>query len=115
MAVHTKIWRHYASTWLAIDFLSTFPVDTVVSAIMGGDSGGGNGLKLGTLKLFRTLRLIRLLKLVRLLKLGKMMPKLEDMLGVTPAGLRMIKLFVEVSFIAHFLCCGWYVHANTGV
>jgi hypothetical protein len=38
-----------------------------------------------------------------------MMPKIEETLGVTPAGLRLIKLFIEVSFIAHFLSCGWYV------
>ena len=76
VTIPTEIASNYFKGWFIIDFLSTFPVDTVVmSIIMSNNDTSGNSkdaaAQIRALKLIRVLRLIRLLKLARLLKLGR--------------------------------------------
>ena len=59
-------------------------------------------------KLIRILRLVRLLKLARLLKLGKFIHSVEEILGLSPAAFKLMKLVFNVTFIAHLLACFWY-------
>lgn len=98
-----KIAVYYLKHWFVVDLLSTVPIDGIVELVQGKDA-----TSLRSLKLVRVLRLIRLLKLARLAKLNKFIAMLEDQFHVSPAALRLVKLFFEVMFIAHLMCCGFY-------
>ena len=54
--------------------------------------------------------MIRLWKLARLLKLGKFMKNVEDYVTISPAAgtIRMIKLLLQVTLIAHMFACIWF-------
>eukprot|EP00500_Bicosoecida_sp_ms1_P000160 CAMPEP_0203810142 /NCGR_PEP_ID=MMETSP0115-20131106/2759_1 /ASSEMBLY_ACC=CAM_ASM_000227 /TAXON_ID=33651 /ORGANISM="Bicosoecid sp, Strain ms1" /LENGTH=1752 /DNA_ID=CAMNT_0050718925 /DNA_START=358 /DNA_END=5612 /DNA_ORIENTATION=- len=95
---------HYLKHWFTVDLLSTVPIDSIVE-YFADDS---KGTTFRSFKLVRVLRLIRLLKLARLAKLNKFVAMLEDQFHVSPAALRLIKLFFEVMFIAHLMCCGFF-------
>ena len=105
----------YLKSWFLVDFLSTFPVDSIVMEIVSS-SQEGSGLgttdspksSLRAFKLIRALRLIRLLKLARLLKLGKFLKSVEEWLELSPAAFKLLKLVLQVTFIAHLLACFWY-------
>ena len=60
-----------------------------------------------SLKLIRVLRLVRLLKLARLMKLSQLSESF-DLDWINPALMRLIKLFFQIFFLAHLLCCFWY-------
>jgi hypothetical protein len=80
----------YLRGWFVIDFFSTFPLDDVVTLVMGG------GANLRSIKLIKALRLIRLLKMARLLKLKKSAKSLEKVMTLSPGAQRMLKLFFQV-------------------
>lgn len=105
-----RVWFEYAKTWFWIDLLSSIPFDTLLLLILG--SGVSN---ISSVQLVKTIRLTRLVKLVRLVKLSKYVNRVEDMLGVSPATFDLMKLVIEVGFIAHMVCCLWWgVCSNTG-
>ena len=64
-----KIAKHYAKTWFAIDFFSTFPTYRVAKALA---TAGSDADATRSFQLVRAVRLIRLLKLARLLKLRRL-------------------------------------------
>ena len=102
----------YLKGWFAIDFLSTFPIDTVIMSILSQSSPAeerqDNAKSLRAFKLIRALRLIRLLKLARLLKLGKFIKSVEEWLQISPAAFKLLRLVLQVTFIAHLLACFWF-------
>lgn len=108
VTVPRLIARHYLRSWFTIDILSTLPIDQVVALI----TGGGSALR--SLKLIRALRLIRLLKLVRVLKLRRFAAAVEDAATVSPALIRLMKLFFQVAFVAHLVSCLWYYVSEVG-
>jgi len=71
-----------------------------------GEKNGGNTL--ATFKLLKVVRLIRLMKLVRLLKLGTYLEKVEESLNLNPAAFELIKLLLQVTFIAHLFGCFFF-------
>eukprot|EP00935_MAST-01C_sp_MAST-1C-sp1_P000912 g912.t1 len=119
-----KISKHYLATWFAIDFTSTMPIDTIVSAVAESSSApaaadsaevaavsGGCGADTGaagSVKLVKVLRLIRLMKLMRLLKLGKSFKRYMAALGISQATGKLLKLFCGVIFLSHLLACCWF-------
>ena len=100
----------YLKGWFWPDFVSCIPVDQVVEAYEGLRGAS----KFRTLKLIRTVRLVRLLKLARLSKLSRFIRFLEEVVEVPSALLKMIKLFVQVTFIGHLLACMWYFIGTQG-
>lgn len=102
VTVPSLIARHYLRTWFTIDVLSTLPIDWIVEWVVGG------GSVFRSLKLIRALRLVRLLKLVRVLKLQRVALVVEDAVAMSPALVRVIKLFFQVAFVAHLVSCFWY-------
>jgi hypothetical protein len=109
-----EIASNYIKGWFTIDFLSTFPLGEVITAIIQSGNGdsmeedGDAATQIRALKLLRGLRLIRLLKLARLLKLGKLLTSVEDFLNISPAAFKLLILVFNVTFIAHLLACFWY-------
>ena len=115
VTIPSEIAKNYLTSWFTVDFLSTFPVDTVVMEIIMGssqtsdvDNTANAAAQVRALKLIRVLRLIRLLKLARLLKLGKFIKSVEEALQLSPAAFKLMKLVFNVTFIAHLLACFWY-------
>lgn len=102
VTVPALIARHYLRTWFTIDVLSTLPIDWIVEWV------GGGGSAFRSLKLIRALRLVRLLKLVRVLKLQRVAQGVEDAVAMSPALVRVLKLFFQVTFVAHLVSCFWY-------
>lgn len=98
-----RIRRRYLKTSFPVDFISTLPIDKIVESAV---DSGAEGLR--SLKLIRTVRLVRLVKLVRLLKLKKIATVIEDSLGIHPDTLRILKLVIPMTFIAHYFACFWF-------
>eukprot|EP00753_Platysulcus_tardus_P013246 PLAT3643.3.p1 GENE.PLAT3643.3~~PLAT3643.3.p1 ORF type:complete len:1420 (-),score=813.14 PLAT3643.3:357-4490(-) len=94
--------RHYLRRWFLIDFLSTVPFDLLGQWLLGGTSSA-----LRSAKLLRLLRLSRLLKLMRLAKLSKFFGQYEHMLHVNPALIKLLKLFLSITVVAHLFACAW--------
>ncbi|KDO33653.1 hypothetical protein SPRG_19268 [Saprolegnia parasitica CBS 223.65] len=116
-ATPRRIATRYLRWWFWIDFVSTFPfaliADTATST--GASSGNGTLSAVGgstqsyyNLKLIRLVRLTRLLKLMRLLKLNRSVTSIENMLDLNPAVLSLVKLLIQVCFIAHWSSCAFF-------
>mmetsp|Transcript_18172 Transcript_18172/g.37059 ORF Transcript_18172/g.37059 Transcript_18172/m.37059 type:complete len:1366 (-) Transcript_18172:58-4155(-) len=101
--------RDYLTHWFVIDFLSTVPIDKMVSAFTKGGSESGSDVKL-----IRILRLARLMKLARVFKLGKFL-KNVDMDAINPAAFGLCSLFFKILFTGHLLSCFWYFMTSTTV
>jgi CRP-like cAMP-binding protein len=100
----SRIAKMYLKTWFIIDFMSTIPLDKIVSLSLGDEQ---QSYDVRGLKLIRVARLIRLAKLLRLLKLGSKLEEVEDWLDyhIGSAFLELNKLLFETWFIAHLLAC----------
>ncbi|EQC32905.1 hypothetical protein SDRG_09436 [Saprolegnia diclina VS20] len=102
-----KIAKRYLKFWFWIDVASTFPIGAVADA-MSPSAAQLNATTVSSfqnLKLIRFVRLARLLKLMRLLKLNRSVSSVENVLDLSPAAIRLMKLFVHVCFIAHLSAC----------
>ncbi|EQC30613.1 hypothetical protein SDRG_11668 [Saprolegnia diclina VS20] len=91
----------YLAWWFWIDWISTFPFALIADAVTSTGP-------FQNLKLIRFVRLTRLLKLMRLLKLNRSVTTIENMLDLNPAVLSLVKLFIQVCFIAHWSSCAFY-------
>lgn len=95
--------KRYLKGWFAIDFLSTVPVDNIVSAIAPSE----NDAYLQSFRILRILRLARLLKLVRLLKLKKLLGNYADVVALPPLLSGFLKNLVGLLFLTHIYGCVW--------
>ncbi|OQR96174.1 cyclic nucleotide-binding protein [Achlya hypogyna] len=104
-----QIAERYLKGWFWIDLVSTFPIGSVAEALTPSASmTNSTSTSYQNLKLIRFMRLARLLKLVRLLKLNRSVSSFENVLDLSPAAIRLLKLFVQVCFIAHLSACVFY-------
>ena len=78
------------------------------SKLQSNDVSSDSSSSLSTLKLLKVVRLIRLMKLVRLLKLGTYLEKIEEYFNLNPAAFELIKLLLQVTFIAHLFGCFFF-------
>ncbi|KDO26603.1 hypothetical protein SPRG_08007 [Saprolegnia parasitica CBS 223.65] len=105
-----KIARRYLRFWFWTDVVSTFPIGAVADA-MSPSAAQLNATTVSSFqnfKLIRFVRLARLLKLMRLLKLNRSVSSVENVLDLSPAAIRLMKLFVHVCFIAHLSACVFF-------
>lgn len=86
----------YLSGWFVLDFLSTFPFEVV-----------GSDASMSSTKMLRVLRLFRLFRLIRLVKLNKTIDSNTEEVTINPSIVGLLKMFVQLSFIAHLLGCAW--------
>eukprot|EP00943_MAST-04B_sp_MAST-4B-sp1_P007846 g7846.t1 len=101
---YKSIAKNYFKTWFFIDFFATFPLDQVIKAANNGQTS--NAAR--STKILRVLRLFRLFKLFRLLKLGSFFGKYEEMITINPAVIKLVKLFMAMTFVAHLKGCLFY-------
>ena len=99
---------NYLKGWFAIDLLSAFPFDLLLSQ---------NGLFL--FKLFKLLRIARITRLLKVLKISRLVKVLKltssktsitdtvfsDLEEIT---LRLIRGIFVIGILLHILACGWY-------
>ncbi|KAG5176259.1 hypothetical protein JKP88DRAFT_171308, partial [Tribonema minus] len=107
VTVPAMIARRYVRGWLAVDALSTFPFDRIVTATSGSGSGGG---ALRMLKLVRVMRLVRLVRLLKLFRRGG--PPGTDVAGAGARGgnkavMRGLQLMLMLAFLGHIVGCMW--------
>lgn len=101
---YKNIAKNYFKTWFFIDFFATFPLDAIIQAANNGEAS--NAAR--STKILRVLRLFRLFKLFRLLKLGSFFGKYEDLITINPAVIKLVKLFLAMTFVAHLKGCLFY-------
>jgi CRP-like cAMP-binding protein len=104
ITVPGMIASNYLKTWFLIDFLSTVPFDKMIMAALQSSSS-----EFRSIKVIRGLRLVRLTKMVRLIKMGKLTESIQDVVDFSPAVFRLLALLLEVTFIAHFSACFWWM------
>lgn len=105
---HKKICFQYLKMWFWIDFFSTVPFDSLLSfATTHSD-------KFSTVRLIRIFRLARIIKLARFMKLSRLTGHMER-LSMSPALLNVIKLVVQIFFIAHLISCFWFYLTTSDV
>ena len=93
--------RHYSKRMLAVDVAATVPFDLIAWLLIG------NGQVLGG-SLVLALRLLRLLRIIRLFVIFK---RWEAFSWSNPAALRVIKYFVSILLLIHWLACFWFYSA----
>lgn len=98
-----EIAKRYCMTYFLFDLLSWFPIDLLVQVLTGQNSSG-----MRSVKLMKFVRLVRLAKLMRLFKLNRFLVLLEEKLHLKPAMIRMVRLIINIVFLAHLLACMWH-------
>lgn len=93
--------RHYGRRMMLVDIVASFPFDLIAWVLIG------NGELLGG-SLVLALRLLRLLRIVRLFVIFR---RWEAFSWSNPAALRVIKYFVSILLLIHWLACFWFYSA----
>jgi len=95
----SEIARAYFKSWFLIDFLSILPFDMVGFLVDSSD--------VRQLKFLKVVRLLRLLKLVRMLKAKRVFRRLEVRMSVTYQRLALVKFFVLLMLVTHWMANLW--------
>jgi len=100
----SAIVMNYLKTWFVIDLFSTLPFD-LVSMLVGEETKtAARAVKL--------VRLVRLLKLVRILRASRVFRRIEVRMSVTYQRLALVKFFVMLMLITHWMACLWALSLN---
>jgi voltage-gated potassium channel len=92
---------HYGRRMLMVDIIASVPFDLIAWVLIG------NGQFLGG-SLILALRLLRLLRIVRLFVILR---RWEAFSWSNPAVIRVIKYFVSILLLIHWLACFWFYSA----
>ena len=107
----------YLRGWFVIDFVSIFPIDTLVTAIVASgaaESTGGQTLVTRSTRSLKMLRLLRIAKLVRLMRVSRAFRYirffkaiLEDKLHIEipSSTIKLLRLFTVVILVCHWGAC----------
>ena len=111
-----KIAKQYLQAWFWLDLAATFPYESCIRLLPGGDSvyTENNSAAYKTPEMIRLLKLInfiRILRLLRLAKLKRVVYQLEDYISQDIVGSLFVFLRLSISafFIAHWTACSWYM------
>lgn len=105
--------KRYLKSWFIIDFLSALPFELMIASSLGVSvaSEGGLSNQVKAIRLLRITRLTRLTssgpKVAKVIGLGSAM-KSFDNLNINPATINIIKVLMQVVFIAHLVACFWF-------
>jgi hypothetical protein len=95
--------KNYLQGFFVTDFLSTFPIDWVLNAIIGDESNSSRAVKM-----IRFARLFRLLKLVRVFKIARLITLANSFVEISPIVIKMSSLMMKIFFLTHLIGCFWY-------
>ncbi len=91
--------KHYIKSWLAIDFITAFPLDVATLAIFGAPEEGSKGMFL--------LLALQIITLIKLFKVRKITKELREYLRMNPAMMRLLTFAFWFSQAVHYIALGW--------
>ena len=71
-------------------------------------TGAAGGDQLGMLRILRVIRLARLAKLLKVLKASAVFKRWESRIGMQYSTMTLIKWFVFILMLCHWLACAWH-------
>eukprot|EP00753_Platysulcus_tardus_P007525 PLAT15255.1.p1 GENE.PLAT15255.1~~PLAT15255.1.p1 ORF type:complete len:1169 (+),score=526.22 PLAT15255.1:143-3649(+) len=89
----------YVRGWFFIDLVSTVPLEAF------WDVTGA------ALQLNRLVRLVRLFKLLRVLRMVRIFKRLEESVSFSPSMVRVLKFFIIMMFVWHWIACAYWFAA----
>ena len=97
-----KISAHYLKTFFVIDLLANLPIDAILL--------GSQDILIYNISIVLIFRLFRLLRIVRLFVIFR---RWEEQSWTNSGFLRIVKFFVIVMLLIHWISCAWYLTAFT--
>jgi len=108
----TLIRMNYMKFWFWIDFISSVPMDSILSLFIKSES------QLSLVRIIRIIRLIRLFKLYNLVGIDELLENAK----INPAIISLVILALQMMFLAHLLACLWhgigvpnFIHSHTWI
>ncbi|XP_022109179.1 potassium/sodium hyperpolarization-activated cyclic nucleotide-gated channel 2-like [Acanthaster planci] len=99
-----RIALKYIRTWFFPDFISSFPFDYIYIFIQGTTDYQSSSTAL-TLRVFRLAKILGILRLLRLARLMRYINKLEEILNIEGAVIRIVNLTLLMIVVAHWNGC----------
>lgn len=106
-----KIAHRYLTSWFLVDFISSLPLDFIISIAYSPCVGVAPANDLGpfvSLRMVRVLRLAKILKWVRALRVNTVFDKLKDYMMIHNDAVQMLSLFAFTMYIAHMIASAWF-------
>lgn len=103
----TYIRQKYLGGWFWIDAPASVPVDFIAEYILIADPETKDPSG-SAVKMLRFLRLFRLFRVVKLIKFDAVFEYMERAFNINMNSMRIIKMFITMLLVGHFLGCGWY-------
>ncbi|CAD7933386.1 unnamed protein product [Amoebophrya sp. A120] len=103
-----RIANNYLRGWFTLDFVSSFPFDTILPLIF--DDLEKDEVRM--LRMLRIFRLFRLGKLMRILRTEQVKDFIEQ--WFSPTARNLISLLLWIFFICHLFSCMWFFVGNAG-
>ena len=94
---HSRIAKHYLTSWFAIDIISIIPFD-VLGVGVGSEA-------LGHLQILRVVRLFRLAKLLRIFRASRILNRWEAYISISYSWLSLTKFILVATFVSHWMAC----------
>ena len=109
-----KIFLRYARSWLALDLISSVPVDWFRNGVSFEEPVEGSGTSAVQLTLLlRIFKLVKLLRLLRVARLFRYLAKFEETLHFLNSNVvRLLKLLFVLLFFSHWNGCIQYFIAS---
>jgi hypothetical protein len=92
---------HYLKFWFWVDFVSTVPIDDIVSLLSASSHKA-------SLQAIRAVRILRLGRLAKLQRINVLSEYLEEKLGIGPSQMNLVMLMLQIFFVAHVFACFWH-------
>jgi hypothetical protein len=107
-----KIAKLYLRSWFVPDLLACVPFGLFTPK--GNASANSSKLiRLSRLpRLYRLIRIIRMLKMIKILKNSETINIIQERLGSSVAGLRLLNIVGLTFYLVHLIACLWYGWAN---
>lgn len=96
---HSKVVKRYLRTWFPIDVMCIFPFDAVALF--------SQSKEMQKIKAVKVLRVLGLLKLGRLFRASRLFRRFEVRMTITYGRLALVKFFVILGLISHWLANLW--------
>lgn len=107
-----RIFCHYARTWMPLDVITGIPIDLITASVAGDSDRASDSAEASALQL---VRMIRLVKLGRILRASRIFKRWEAYLGISYSLITLVKFFLLVAFLAHWMACFWVLVGRSSI
>lgn len=111
----SQITFKYLKGWFAVDFLSTVPLDRLITALTTS-SGKNSGSSVRSLKMIRGIRLVRLVKLVRIINIDAIIVYIDELEIISGSCVKIVSLamfLAQILFVSHLIACIFFAMGNS--